>query len=115
MDPGPPFFGVDKMSPETVFCEFALMYMQNCKRYQSFSEIREESCMGGTRSYGPILLVHELDLSFLKIWIETKFHCPSSKTTQVIVVADTQTDGRTDGHRSNVFFCDFMQLCKRYL
>ena len=50
--------------------------------------------MGG--SYGPILLVHELDLTFLKIWPKTKFHCPSSKITQVIAVADRQTDRRTD-------------------
>ena len=71
--------------------------------------------MGGTRSYGPILLVHELDFTFLKICPETKFYYPSSKITQVIAVADRQTDRQTDGHRSNVFFCDSMQLCKRYL
>ena len=52
--------------------------------------------MGGTRSYGPILLVHKLDLTFLKIWPETKFYCPSSKITQVIEVTDGQTDGQTD-------------------
>ena len=52
--------------------------------------------MGGTRSFRPILLVHELDLTFLKIWPNTEFHCPSSKITQVIAVADRQTDGQTD-------------------
>ena len=96
-------------------------------RYLNLNEIREESCMGGTRSYGPILLVHELDLTFLKIWPLTELHCRSSKITQVIEVTDRQTDGRTDGqtdgrtdgqtdgHRSNVFFCDSIQLSKRYL
>ena len=85
------------MAPETMFYKLSTMYLQNCKRYQRLSKIREESCMGGTRSFGPILLVHELDLTFLKIWPETKFHSPSSKITQVIAVADGQTDGRTDG------------------
>ena len=80
------------MSPETVFYKFLTIYLQNCKKYLSFSEIREESCMGGTRSYTPILLVHELGLTFLKIWPETEFHCPSSKITQVIEVTDGQTD-----------------------
>ena len=90
------FFGVHKMSPETMIWKFWTIYLQNCSSYLNLTEIREESCMGGTRSYGPILLVHELDLTFLKIWPETKFHCPSYKFTQVIVVADRQTDGQTD-------------------
>ena len=28
---------------------------------------------------------------------------------------DRRTDRQTDGHGSNIFFCDSMQLCKRYL
>ena len=84
------------MSTKTLYCKFVTFYLQNCSRYLSLNEIREESCMGGTRSFGPILLIHELDLTFLKIWPETKFHCPYSKITQVIEVTDRQTDRRTD-------------------
>ena len=88
------------MSLETIYYKFSTIQLQNCRIYLSFSEIREEGCMGGTRSYGPLSLVDELDLTFLKIWPETKFHCPSSKITQVIEVTDRRTDGRTDGRTS---------------
>ena len=63
-------------------------------------EIREESCMGGTRRNWPILLVHELDLNFLEIWLETKFHCSSSKITEVIAMTDGYSGRRTGGQTS---------------
>ena len=84
-----------------MFCKFSTINLQNCSRYLNLNGIREESCMGGTRSFGPILLVHELDLPFWKISLQPKFHCCSSKITRFFQIR-VGGGGRWHAHFSKI-------------
>ena len=68
-----------------------------CGNYHGLNKFWGVWSRGSSRSYGPILPIHELDLTFSKIRLETKFYQSSSKITQVIALTDRRTDGRTDG------------------